>query len=669
MKIKLISAKLRASTSKGPFGCDAYFENGLNVIRAENTSGKSTLINSIIFALGLERIIGKPNRDSMKPVLITGGDYNNIEFQTHESYIDLTIQNNKNEAITIRRYIQGNKDPRLVHVTFLDQDHPEDLSKATSSDFYVNASGSATTTKGFHSFLAQFMGLNLPRVPKYHGGDSILYLECIAPLMFIEQVRGWTGIQATTPTMYGIKNVAKRAVEYLLYLDVGRNKAVRQTINDEATKIRDQWLITVESLNILANQLGGKILNVPHNPTASFDDLPYIAIYENETNTSDLNTFIVKLRQKLLDSNLEIQQCHPDQDKTASILVGQEQKLMSLQALCDKIDIEHNRENTEIKRLSEMLDFLESEIKTNRGIINLRKFGSDESQSIFRNVCPTCSQPIQDSLIPSMSNVMSPEDNLNFLISQREAVISLIKVSKTKISEYESKRTVYRDQLSTTRTSVRDIRLSLAGKQHLSTSAIRRTIGLEEKIKFSERTRDRIDELFFKIENLSYEWGQNREKHRQLESDLASESDKAKLKSLGNHFKTNMRRFGFRSIGINRIRISEDNYRPICEDFELSHGLSASDNIRLIWSYTLALLQSSTSYPTNHWGLIIFDEPDQQKMKDASTDELYQIISEINPNTTQSIIATSAPKEQTEIRLSRIEHNLIEYGDKVLVPL
>ena len=45
------------------------------------------------------------------------------------------------------------------------------------------------------------------------------------------------------------------------------------------------------------------------------------------------------------------------------------------------------------------------------------------------------------------------------------------------------------------------------------------------------------------------------------------------------------------NIGV--IEISRDNYMPVIDRFDMKFDSSASDNIRTIWSYTLALLQTS----------------------------------------------------------------------------
>ncbi|MBA7675526.1 hypothetical protein ES703_83762 [subsurface metagenome] len=73
--------------------------------------------------------------------------------------------------------------------------------------FFVGLEGAAQRERGFHYFLADFLKLELPNVKRFKGEDVPLYVECVAPLMFIEQIRGWSGIQATLPQGFGIRNV------------------------------------------------------------------------------------------------------------------------------------------------------------------------------------------------------------------------------------------------------------------------------------------------------------------------------------------------------------------------------------------------------------------------------------------------------------------------------
>lgn len=53
---------------------------------------------------------------------------------------------------------------------------------------------------------------------------------------------------------------------------------------------------------------------------------------------------------------------------------------------------------------------------------------------------------------------------------------------------------------------------------------------------------------------------------------------------------------------------------PTIENFDMKFDSSASDHIRRIWAFTIALLQTSNAYAGNHSGMLIFDEPGQHSI-------------------------------------------------------
>lgn len=56
--IRIRHLRLRSFTATRAFGADIPFGLGLNIIQAANTSGKSTCLQAVIYALGLERSLG-----------------------------------------------------------------------------------------------------------------------------------------------------------------------------------------------------------------------------------------------------------------------------------------------------------------------------------------------------------------------------------------------------------------------------------------------------------------------------------------------------------------------------------------------------------------------------------------------------------------------------------
>jgi hypothetical protein len=60
--LQLRHIRLRAETGNGTYGLDIPLRPGLNVIWADNTKGKSTCLQGVLYALGLERMLS-PRRE------------------------------------------------------------------------------------------------------------------------------------------------------------------------------------------------------------------------------------------------------------------------------------------------------------------------------------------------------------------------------------------------------------------------------------------------------------------------------------------------------------------------------------------------------------------------------------------------------------------------------
>lgn len=118
MKLRLHAIRISLATNRGPYGVTARFTEGLNVIRAENTSGKSAVINGMLYALGLEMLAGKRGVEATKPVLRSDGEYGGEEFQVVESFVELEMSNSAGDVVTVRRFIAGERDWRLVEVLY-----------------------------------------------------------------------------------------------------------------------------------------------------------------------------------------------------------------------------------------------------------------------------------------------------------------------------------------------------------------------------------------------------------------------------------------------------------------------------------------------------------------------------------------------------------------------
>ena len=92
---------MRALTGTRTFGIDVELEDGLNVIRADNTSGKSTCLMAVVYCLGLERSLG-PNLNVPLPYAMRqrvqiqkdGDEYEDVR----QSYVMVEIANGRSES-------------------------------------------------------------------------------------------------------------------------------------------------------------------------------------------------------------------------------------------------------------------------------------------------------------------------------------------------------------------------------------------------------------------------------------------------------------------------------------------------------------------------------------------------------------------------------------------
>jgi hypothetical protein len=96
---------------------------------------------------------------------------------------------------------------------------------------------------------------------------------------------------------------------------------------------------------------------------------------------------------------------------------------------------------------------------------------------------------------------------------------------------------------------------------------------------------------------------------------------------------------------ISNIKLdSTDNYTPYLDNFDIYNISSSSDNIRIILSYYLALLQTSLKHKElgkiQYPNILILDEPKQQNLDNDSLVDCITVIETIPANESQVILTT-----------------------------
>jgi hypothetical protein len=110
-----------------------------------------------------------------------------------------------------------------------------------------------------------------------------------------------------------------------------------------------------------------------------------------------------------------------------------------------------------------------------------------------------------------------------------------------------------------------------------------------------------------------------------------------------------------RSKPVGRIKVSQEKYTPgyeiryengLARNVDIRFESSASDFIRAQWAYYTSLLKTFLAKSGNHFGILIFDEPQQQS---ASTQSLKAFLQELqNYKDSQVIVFASFQNSQED---------------------
>jgi hypothetical protein len=621
--LRINRLKIEVKTSSKQFGFDEEFKRKINFIASNhNTMGKSSVIESIYYCLGLEELIGGKKEKTLKPVFRKKVTFNTKEYPVIDSSFYLEITNSKEEVITIYRTAnKKNIDSNLIKVYSgtIDEVY-ESSSNVHSDDFFVHLKGAATNKKGFHNFLESFIDWKLPQVPTYDNKDNKLYLQILFSSFFIEQKRGWSGVFASLPTYLKVKEPKKRIVEYILELDSIKNERLQSVYNEQKKTILSKWKEEISWLNYKLQANNCKIHNMHYEPSEDFvEKLEELAIFKILTNGEVLiNDHIENLDSNLnlfREKNLTIGDLNEElNDDLINLRIKLKEYENEFSVIEDNIFLKKGN----IGSLENNIEQIKTDIVNNKDIAKLKKLGSVSEWSTSQETCPVCYQTIKDNLLPQDNNYnfMSIEENISHLQEQLAVLEFSLTAEKNEVNYLGMLAENYKSRISNTIKIIKSIINDIySNDRELSEKVIREKIILEDEINGLADLIEVINKKTNTFKKLNTSWESVNEKLGELPKNTYSPTDKVKINKLRSNFVKNLEAFGFKSIYDKElIQIDETTLMPSSEGFNMNFDSSASDNVRAIWAFTIALLETSNYYKVNHPGIIIFDEPDQQSI-------------------------------------------------------
>ncbi|MCB9257582.1 MAG: AAA family ATPase [Chitinophagales bacterium] len=621
------------------YGATIPFNNGLNIIYGPNSVGKTSIITGIVYGLGAEKGLGifKTIQNPFKPEFYNSIDGKGIK----NSYLLLEISNGI-DTVTIFRYIKGKE----LHLAAVKKCSVDEFFKTEEVTKLIVSGEGVFSENGFQNFLFNFIGLKQVELPTYDNKLSKLYFENILPLFFVEQRAGWSQIQSRQVTRYNIKDVKKVAFEYVFGLDrfnLHLNEIKVKELEAKLKKFKDELYQKEENLLIIAN-------------AEKVDEIPLVNT--NSIGKTSIYDYLRYLQEKYKAESEFINQLSSQNKEYED---SNEKLRDSLKTL----DFQYRKASEKIEKISIEISGYENyieRIKANKYKNKQLKRIKELSTDLNIKTCPVCEAKLEtqtdDECVLCHSElskkISTPEQNLAFLEDEENTFNKVIKqriLDRRKILE---QRNVIIDKIKEYEGQLEHQTKTFAGKEF---AELRKRIldsdsthkEMEKYSRIAQRWED-LKPLRRDIDLTSKELDRLKEEVSKYEQ---TENDQTIIDTIKNNVQSNVSSLGLfkgnQSL-ISKIKVdSNDNYTPYLDNYDIYNISSSSDNIRIILSYYLSLLQTSIKFKKldsiGFPNILILDEPKQQNLDNDSLVDCINVIESISSNDGQVILTTYSELE------------------------
>lgn len=673
LEISLIAYESDDPESLQKFGRNLDFSSGLNLVVGDNTSGKTTLVECLFYALGMEELIeGKSGTRSLDKAVreqFLCGNTNGHEraWQVKQSDVRLQLSNSKHESITIMRYIQSfdSKRPDVLYVWRTPMiDIKRDLDK---KEYYVHNQGDHNEdyNVGFYAFLADFAGLPIIEVPARNKDYTLLYMQTLFSAAYIEQKRGWSDFFANIRS-FNIMSPKQRLIEYIMDYRTNEKLINKIKLSERKKSLEKSWENKVVALNnylaYSGSYMEGLGADLGKMKTA-LTDLRIVYRLKN----AELDIYLNEL-QKRIDSleekqNTELTNCKNEQYLEAlKIYEGHKDEY-------NKFCIKLVNENDKLSTITKQVQYIDAEINRYR---SLRRV-NNVITTLDVKICPICHQkmPLEhnhdinvlssDEIDESINVLGMQKSFLSPIIKNLEEMVSNMKLNKQYLDRQLRKEKVEIEMLA----SLHDIALN-----PLSTSEQFELVENKSQLASFAVIKDYVKKQIQDLESVKRSYC---EVCNELKEKKNKEHEEQPIAKQLSAFKDLLRKFGYTSNSIaNSVYFKEDKttyqYLPVIThndggEEEIRSDSSASDFIRSIWAYYLTLLKFGNHHP----GFLVMDEPCQHSMKEDSLLHLFEVCSQIKDRQVILFCSSQPKTEESKDKDDNIEENVIKTLAKSIV--
>ncbi len=587
---------------------------------------------------------------------------NGTEIPVISSYVMLEVSNDRGQTCTLKREILGADAESIITV------YESDIESISNNgrNLFIHLEGDTSRELGFYYWLAEFISWDLPLVPNNSGRESPLYPVLLFPLFFVEQKKGWSSIQATTPFHLQIIQARKRAFEFLMDMDINEtvnSKAKNKKLIDD---VQEKWKQIYTQLESVAIRLDGKAQGVKDAPAATFDPFKLDILIEHQGNWQSLTSALIGLRADLTQ-HVKASQPQVAEQKNESLL----SKIRELNNIVLQEDSKYEFLLNEISFVKNQITATEVRIENlvddKRKYEDLKKvksFSILDDLPVLNNECPTCGREYSDHNveIECSDDLMTLEESLEFIKSQITTFKSVLNSYKMQLDIKKIELSKLEKQIDKHGADISRLKTELYSERNvLDEESLREKIRLENQITEYEKGLVAVGDFRSTFDILHNQYKHLISLRRNFPEHGFSQKDINKLDGLKTKVVKYLSEFGFSSFDPQLLEISQDTYLPTREGFDLGFDTSASDGIRIIWSYLISLFSLREIFKTNHPGILIFDEPRQQEANKFSFTGLLKGASDA-AKSGQIIFATSEEEDVLKGALEGFKYTLHSYS-------
>jgi hypothetical protein len=676
--MKFRAIRLVVETARGLHGYEFLFGQALTIVKANNSSGKSTFFHTLLYALGMEELAGargtRALQSAVREYFLDGEE----KVQVEKSTVMLEIENDEERIITLRRAIvSSDRSEKLVEV-FDGACLTSAVEPLEPESYYLHDAGSAQYAAGFFRFLELYLGLELPQVARVSGGDTKLYLQDIFAAHAVEQKRGWTDYLGNAP-YFGIRDARTRVAEYVLGFDVFETAVKRARLEKDRQEIEREWQAELLAFRQEAAELGAVPQGIANRTEYPFNPEAVLVVKQMDRGLVTSAEYLSQLKGEFLQLNDEARrQVEPKSEALLKELSGAESEAQRLVVLRDRSAQSIRTQQGSVDEYQRLIIDLEADIEKNESVRKLRGLGASLDFDVASGHCPTCHQAIEDTLLREevSGEQMGIDANIAYLKAQRGMLDSQTKGLSLELEKGRTLLAGIERELLAVRERIAGLRVDLGEGALQAKSHLRRLVATEFELgrvgRFEEKYVEHIKRFAFLAERMKG----YKDAWAELPKDHLSDRDANIHGIFSKFFRANAGSFDYKSVQPSEINISRDSLMPTLGDLELRQinartNSSASDFVRLIWAYLIALYQTSSfqGVEGNHLGCLLLDEPAQHSMSELSLRALFQALS--GQRGLQSIVAASF--EDTEINFRTVTNNvvfkLITWEGKLIRPL